>query len=287
MVGVFFVLLVLWLFISQWLCVIVFVLVMVVWLVVSLLLLVFILWFFGQFIMVVVMIVQVNIGVNVVVGVVFSFVNSDILLQIELLILVNLINWLNVFYVVEQKCKMLFLDQLLVDVQLFDLLVINICFFFWLDIEVVGLMDYLLWKYFDIVFKNFNFVIFYSGLVVVCLLCVSCGQLLYINLYQLFGVDCYLFENLVKFGFNQQLMFGYNGLFGDFLKELCLLGGMQSLLMDQIGLLVSLQVFDGFLVYKDLVVFNCWLKIEEVSSNLWNVIFYNILLLYDGNYFLG
>lgn len=106
-------------------------------------------------------------------------------------------------------------------------------------------MDHPLWKHFDIVFKNFNSATSYSGPAAVRLLRASCGQLSHTNLYQPSGADCYLFENPAKLGFNQQLMLGHNGLFGDFLKELRSLGGMQSPLMDQTGLPVSLQAFDG------------------------------------------
>ena len=119
------------------------------------------------------------------------------------------------------------------------------------------------------------------------LLRASCGQLSHTNLYQPSGADCYLFENLAKLGFNQQLMLGHNGLFGDFLKELRSLGGMQSPLMDQTGLPVSLQAFDGSPVYEDLAVLNRWLKTEEASSNPRNATFYNTLPLHDGNHFPG
>ncbi|UMJ76766.1 cellulose biosynthesis protein BcsG [Klebsiella pneumoniae] len=225
MVGAFFVLLVLWLFISQWLRVTVFVSAMVV--------------------------------------------------------------WLNAFYAAEQKRKTPFPDQLPADAQPFDLLVINICSLSWSDIEAAGLMDHPLWKHFDIVFKNFNSATSYSGPAAVRLLRASCGQLSHTNLYQPSGADCYLFENLAKLGFNQQLMLGHNGLFGDFLKELRSLGGMQSPLMDQTGLPVSLQAFDGSPVYKDLAVLNRWLKTEEASSNPRNATFYNTLPLHDGNHFPG
>ncbi len=82
-------------------------------------------------------------------------------------------------------------------------------------------------------------------------------------------------------------MLGHNGLFGDFLKELRSLGGMQSPLMDQTGLPVSLQAFDGSPVYEDLAVLNRWLKTEEASSNPRNATFYNTLPLHDGNHFPG
>lgn len=287
MVGAFFVLLVLWLFISQWLRVTVFVSAMVVWLAVSPLLPAFTLWPSGQPTTAAATTAQANTGANAAAGAASSPANSDIPPQTEPPTSANLTNWLNAFYAAEQKHKTPFPDQLPADAQPFDLLVINICSLSWSDIEAAGLMDHPLWKHFDIVFKNFNSATSYSGPAAVRLLRASCGQLSHTNLYQPSGADCYLFENLAKLGFNQQLMLGHNGLFGDFLKELRSLGGMQSPLMDQTGLPVSLQAFDGSPVYEDLAVLNRWLKTEEASSNPRNATFYNTLPLHDGNHFPG
>ncbi|UMJ81885.1 cellulose biosynthesis protein BcsG [Klebsiella pneumoniae] len=287
MVGAFFVLLVLWLFISQWLRVTVFVSAMVVWLAVSPLLPAFTLWPSGQPTTAAATTAQANTGANAAAGAASSPANSDIPPQTEPPTSANLTNWLNAFYTAEQKRKTPFPDQLPADAQPFDLLVINICSLSWSDIEAAGLMDHPLWKHFDIVFKNFNSATSYSGPAAVRLLRASCGQLSHTNLYQPSGADCYLFENLAKLGFNQQLMLGHNGLFGDFLKELRSLGGMQSPLMDQTGLPVSLQAFDGSPVYEDLAVLNRWLKTEEASSNPRNATFYNTLPLHDGNHFPG
>ncbi|HBY9796793.1 TPA: cellulose biosynthesis protein BcsG [Klebsiella pneumoniae] len=287
MVGAFFVLLVLWLFISQWLRVTVFVSAMVVWLAVSPLLPAFTLWPSGQPTTAAATTAQANTGANAAAGAASSPANSDIPPQTEPPTSANLTNWLNAFYASEQKRKTPFPDQLPADAQPFDLLVINICSLSWSDIEAAGLMDHPLWKHFDIVFKNFNSATSYSGPAAVRLLRASCGQLSHTNLYQPSGADCYLFENLAKLGFNQQLMLGHNGLFGDFLKELRSLGGMQSPLMDQTGLPVSLQAFDGSPVYEDLAVLNRWLKTEEASSNPRNATFYNTLPLHDGNHFPG
>ena len=287
MVGAFFVLLVLWLFISQWLRVTVFVSAMVVWLAVSPLLPAFTLWPSGQPTTAAATTAQANTGANAAAGAASSPANSDIPPQTEPPTSANLTNWLNAFYAAEQKRKTPFPDQLPTDAQPFDLLVINICSLSWSDIEAAGLMDHPLWKHFDIVFKNFNSATSYSGPAAVRLLRASCGQLSHTNLYQPSGADCYLFENLAKLGFNQQLMLGHNGLFGDFLKELRSLGGMQSPLMDQTGLPVSLQAFDGSPVYEDLAVLNRWLKTEEASSNPRNATFYNTLPLHDGNHFPG
>ena len=287
MVGAFFVLLVLWLFISQWLRVTVFVSAMVVWLAVSPLLPAFTLWPAGQPTTAAATTAQANTGANAAAGAASSPANSDIPPQTEPPTSANLTNWLNGFYAAEQKRKTPFPDQLPADAQPFDLLVINICSLSWSDIEAAGLMDHPLWKHFDIVFKNFNSATSYSGPAAVRLLRASCGQLSHTNLYQPSGADCYLFENLAKLGFNQQLMLGHNGLFGDFLKELRSLGGMQSPLMDQTGLPVSLQAFDGSPVYEDLAVLNRWLKTEEASSNPRSATFYNTLPLHDGNHFPG
>lgn len=287
MVGAFFVLLVLWLFISQWLRVTVFVSAMVVWLAVSPLLPAFTLWPAGQPTTAAATTAQANTGANAAAGAASSPANSDIPPQTEPPTSANLTNWLNAFYAAEQKRKTPFPDQQPADAQPFDLLVINICSLSWSDIEAAGLMDHPLWKHFDIVFKNFNSATSYSGPAAVRLLRASCGQLSHTNLYQPSGADCYLFENLAKLGFNQQLMLGHNGLFGDFLKELRSLGGMQSPLMDQTGLPVSLQAFDGSPVYEDLAVLNRWLKTEEASSNPRNATFYNTLPLHDGNHFPG
>lgn len=286
MVGAFFVLLVLWLFISQWLRVTVFVSAMVVWQAVSPLLPAFTIWPAGQPTTAAAT-APANVGTNAAAGAASSPASSDIPPQTEPPTSANLTNWLNGFYATEQKRKTPFPDQLPADAQPFDLLVINICSLSWSDIEAAGLMDHPLWKHFDIVFKNFNSATSYSGPAAVRLLRASCGQLSHTNLYQPSGADCYLFENLAKLGFNQQLMLGHNGLFGDFLKELRSLGGMQSPLMDQSGLPVSLQAFDGSPVYEDLAVLNRWLKTEEASSNPRSATFYNTLPLHDGNHFPG
>ena len=147
-------------------------------------------------------------------------------------------------------------------------------------------MDHPLWKHFDIVFKNFNSATSYSGPAAVRLLRASCGQLSHTTCISRPAPIATCLKT-AKLGFNQQLMLGHNGLFGDFLKELRSLGGMQSPLMDQTGLPVSLQAFDGSPVYEDLAVLNRWLKTEEASSNPRNATFYNTLPLHDGNHFPG
>ena len=286
MIGAIFVLLVAWLFLSQWIRITVFVVAILLWLnVLTLAGPSFSLWPAGQPTTTVT-----TTGGNAAATVAATGgapVVGDMPAQTAPPTTANLNAWLNNFYNAEAKRKSTFPSSLPADAQPFELLVINICSLSWSDIEAAGLMDHPLWKHFDIVFKNFNSATSYSGPAAVRLLRASCGQLSHTNLYQPSGADCYLFENLAKLGFNQQLMLGHNGLFGDFLKELRSLGGMQSPLMDQTGLPVSLQAFDGSPVYEDLAVLNRWLKTEEASSNPRNATFYNTLPLHDGNHFPG
>ena len=286
MIGAVFVLLVAWLFLSQWIRVTVFVVAIMIWLnVLTLTGPSFSLWPAGQPTTTVTTTggsaaaTVATAGDTPVVG--------DIPAQTAPPTSTNLNAWLSSFYAAEDKRQTKFPDALPADAQPFELLVINICSLSWADVDAAGLMSHPLWSHFDIQFKDFNSATSYSGPAAIRLLRASCGQLSHTNLYQPPGADCYLFENLAKLGFNQQLMLGHNGLFGDFLKELRSLGGMQSPLMDQSGLPVSLQAFDGSPVYEDLAVLNRWLKTEEASSNPRSATFYNTLPLHDGNHFPG
>ena len=68
-----------------------------------------------------------NVRANAAAGAASSPANSDIPPQTEPPTSANLTNWLNAFYAAEQKRKTPFPDQLPADAQPFDLLVINIC----------------------------------------------------------------------------------------------------------------------------------------------------------------
>ncbi|WEF28345.1 cellulose biosynthesis protein BcsG [Klebsiella aerogenes] len=288
MVGAFFVMLVLWLFISQWLRVTVFVSAIMVWLVVSPLLPSFTLWPAGQpTTAAAAPAAATGSAASTTTASASTAASGDIPPQTEPPTSANLSNWLKTFYASEQKRKTPFPDQLPADAQPFDLLVINICSLSWSDIDAAGLMDHPLWKHFDIIFKNFNSATSYSGPAAVRLLRASCGQLSHTDLYQPSGNECYLFENLAKLGFTQQLMLGHNGVFGDFLKELRTLGGMQSPLMDQTGLPVILQGFDGSPVYDDQATLNRWLQTTEKLNTPRTATFYNTLPLHDGNHYPG
>jgi cellulose synthase operon protein YhjU len=96
----------------------------------------------------------------------------------------NLNAWLSSFYTAEDKRQTKFPDALPADAQPFELLVINICSLSWADVDAAGLMSHPLWSHFDIQFKDFNSATSYSGPAAIRLLRASCGQPSHKNLYQ-------------------------------------------------------------------------------------------------------
>lgn len=199
----------------------------------------------------------------------------------------NLTAWLNNFYEAEARRATTFPTALAADAQPFELLVINICSLSWADIGAAGLSSHPLWKHFDILFKNFNSATSYSGPAAIRLLRASCGQPSHKNLYQAAGNPCYLFENLARLGFSQHLMLDHNGVFGGFLKEVRENGGMQAPLMNQAGLPTDLLSFDNSPVYDDTAVLNRWMEGEGREPNTRSATFFNLLPLHDGNHYPG
>lgn len=282
MVGAFFVLVVAWLFLNQWIRITVFVVAAMIWVNISPLLPSINLWPTGQ-------------ATNATAATTTApaaaagsaAASGDTPAQTAAPTSDNLNAWLNSFYASESKRTTTFPAQLPEDAQPFDLLVINICSLANSDVEAAGLMQHPLWSHFDIRFSNFNSATSYSGPAAIRLLRASCGQPSHTNLYQPAGNQCYLFDNLAKLGFTQHLMLDHNGVFGDFLKEVRENGGMQSPLMDQSKLPVNLLSFDGSPVYDDLAVLDRWLQSPDMPAGGRSATFYNILPLHDGNHYQG
>lgn len=286
MVGAFFVLLVAWLFLTQWIRVTVFVVAVMVWL--NLITLVgpsFSLFPGGQPTNTVTTTGGTAAATVATAG--NTPVVGDIPAQTAPPTSANLNAWLSSFYQSEEKRSTKFPDALPADAQPFELLVINICSLSNADIEAAGLMQHPLWSHFDIRFTNFNSATSYSGPAAIRLLRASCGQSSHTNLYQPAGNQCYLFDNLSKLGFAQQLMLDHNGVFGGFLKEIRDNGGVQSPLMDQSKLPVNLLSFDGSPVYDDLAVLKRWQESEGQGAEKRTATFFNILPLHDGNHYQG
>ncbi|BEO44961.1 membrane protein [Serratia marcescens] len=199
----------------------------------------------------------------------------------------NLTAYLNQFYEREKGRATAFPATLPADAQPFDLLVINICSLAWADMEAVNLQNHPLWSKMDIMFDSFNSATAYSGPASIRLLRASCGQLSHHDLYQPVNQQCYLFDNLAKLGFKEQLMLDHSGVFGNYLKELREQGDMQAPLMSQAGVGNELTSFDGEPIYNDLELLTRWLDQQQKAGDARTATFFNVIPLHDGNRFVG
>lgn len=198
----------------------------------------------------------------------------------------NLTAFLDNFYATEAQRQTEFPAALPDDAEPFDLLIINICSLSWSDIEHVGLSSHPLWKHFDILFKDFNSATAYSGPAVIRLLRASCGQASHKNLYETANSQCYLFDELARLGFKQQLMLDHDGQFGGLLEEIRENGHLTVPLMDQSNLPVNLEAFDGSPVYDDGAVLNRWFdNLNKKGQSTSSATFFNLVPLHDGNHY--
>lgn len=199
----------------------------------------------------------------------------------------NLTAYLNKFYESEKQRVTHFPDTLPADSAPFDILVINICSLAWSDIEVAQLRDHPLWKHFDIVLNNYNSATGYSGPAGIRLLRASCGQTSHSDLYKPADQRCYLFDNLAKLGFKEQLMMDHTGVFGNYLQELRDDGDLQAPLMSQAGINPSWSSFDSSPVFNDGELMQRWLDDRQKSAEARTATFYNLIPLHDGTRELG
>lgn len=212
---------------------------------------------------------------------------SDVLDQSAPATSANLTAWLNRFYETERQRVTHFPASLPADSQPFDILVLNICSLAWSDIDVAQLRNHPLWQKFDIVLNNYNSATGYSGPAGIRLLRASCGQTSHSDLYKTADEQCFLFNNLAKLGFKEQLMMDHNGVFGNYLKEIREEGGIQAPLMSQAGIAPALTSFDGSPIYNDAQLMQRWLDERLTSSEARTATFYNLVSLHDGIRELG
>ncbi|XXN63432.1 cellulose biosynthesis protein BcsG [Enterobacter ludwigii] len=199
----------------------------------------------------------------------------------------NLTAWLNRFYDAERQRSTHFPDALPADSQPFDILVINICSLSWSDLNVAQLRNHPLLQHFDILLNNYNSATGYSGPAGIRLLRASCGQSSHSDLYKATDQRCYLFDNLARLGFRQQLMMDHTGVFGNYLKELREEGNLQAPLMSQAGIAPEVTSFDGSPVFNDAQLMQRWLDDRSKSSDARSATFYNLIPLHDGTRELG
>ncbi|MFB2862893.1 cellulose biosynthesis protein BcsG [Aeromonas sp. MdU4] len=195
----------------------------------------------------------------------------------------NLNAYLDDFYLAERGRKIKFPQQLPATATPFDLLVINICSLAWSDVEASGLQQHPVWRHFNLMFDSFNAATSYSGPASIRLLRASCGQPSHQDLYLPAPKECLLFDNLAQLGFEKQVALDHSGAFGNYLKELKDLAGLDTAPMSRAGLPNDLVSFDGESIYRDDALFARWLQARGESQAVRNATFFNLISLHDGN----
>ncbi|MGV3002483.1 cellulose biosynthesis protein BcsG [Vibrio sp. E150_018] len=166
----------------------------------------------------------------------------------------------------------------------FDLLFLSICSVAWDDIKMAGLEDHPLFKEFDIMFDNFSAATSYSGPALVRLLRASCGQEQHEELFSdAPNQQCYLFDNLAKLGYEENLLLNHNGAFDNFTGLLKDEGHLQATIMSKDGLKPYQAAFDGSNIYRDEDILNRWLGNREKDKQEKVAALYNTISLHDGN----
>ncbi|WP_413723508.1 cellulose biosynthesis protein BcsG [Sodalis sp. RH24] len=199
----------------------------------------------------------------------------------------NLDAYLQQFYQREQARQTPFPQTLPPDAQPFDLLVINICSLAWSDLDAAQLSASPLWSRFDLLFTDFNSATAYSGPASIRLLRASCGQTSHHDLYQPAARQCYLFDNLAKLGFGEQLAMDHSGVFGNYIGNLRQDADMQAPIMSQAGLGHELASFDGEPIFDDGQLMARWLANQSRAATGRSATFFNLIALHDGNRFVG
>ncbi|MCE0723121.1 MULTISPECIES: cellulose biosynthesis protein BcsG [Legionella] len=200
----------------------------------------------------------------------------------------NLNTYLNQFYEQQQGLHTIFPSSLPADALPFDIIFIQVCSLAWADIDAVHLRDHPIWSKFDILFNQFNSAASYSGPAAIRLLRASCGETSHAGLYKPVAQDCYILDNLAKLGFSTEMMLDHEGEFGNFLKEIKEYGGLDDVpLMSRAGIRPDLVSFDGKLLSDDSQLLDKWIKQQKDSGKKHNATYFNEISLHDGNTFIG
>ncbi|MCJ8271311.1 MAG: cellulose biosynthesis protein BcsG, partial [Psychrosphaera sp.] len=169
----------------------------------------------------------------------------------------------------------------------FDILVLNICSLSWDDLEYTGLHLHPVFNELDIVLSNFSSGASYSGPAAIRLMRASCGQLSHSELYEESPKHCFLFDNLKKLGFDNQVVMNHDGSFDNFSDLIEREGHFGQKPMDLTGVKVAQHSFDGTPIYSDLDTLSHWISKRNGNTNERVATYYNSISLHDGNRLAG
>lgn len=190
------------------------------------------------------------------------------------------------FFVQQQAKKVSFSADLNTAAD-FDILVLSICSLSWDDLAFTGQNNHPLLKKFDLLLTNFSSAASYSGPAAIRLLRASCGQSSHKGLYDPGAAECYLFDNLLKLGFEKQLLLNHNGEFDGYVDLLRNRERMVVPPMALQGLPIAQRSFDNTPIYADFATLGRWLDLRQGSAGGKAAAFYNSISLHDGNRLTG
>lgn len=187
------------------------------------------------------------------------------------------------FYASQGQQVTQFPGALAADAVPVDVLMLNICSLAWDDLEESGMRQHPLWAKMDILFDDFNSAATYSGPAVLRLLRASCGQASNADLYRPGAKQCFLFENLKQLGYTDGLLLNHTGRFDNMLGLLRDGGRLQAEASPFGELRPALTGFDGSPIYRDRDVLTQWWQQRLSSGSPREALFYNSITLHDGN----
>lgn len=164
----------------------------------------------------------------------------------------------------------------------FDILVISICSLAWSDLEEVDMTLHPIFKDMDVIFDNFSSSTSYSGPAVLRMLRANCGQTPHAELYQPGDSACYLFQTLDTLGFKSSAALNHDGKFQGFLDEIRTNGNLPAPYIPT-DMRPSLTGFDGSPIWDDYSTLHNWWQ-RRINENADRVaLLYNTITLHDGN----
>lgn len=169
----------------------------------------------------------------------------------------------------------------------FDIVIVNICSMATDDIEASNLLKHPLFRTFDFSFDTFNSVSSYSTPSSLRLLRSNCGQMTEAQMYKERRSECELITSVEQLGYQSEVYFDHNGKYGDYLKTLHDLGGLNENIHDLSKLSVKYNAFDGSAIRSDSDLFKAYVNNIARNGNVNNITFMNLLSLHDGNRLAG
>lgn len=167
----------------------------------------------------------------------------------------------------------------------FDLIVIHICSLAWDDLEYAERREHELLKRFDVLFTHFNSAASYSGPAAIRVLRAGCGQPHHEDLYKPAEPECYLYNELVRAGFQPEWAMNHLGIFGNMVEDIKARAGWNTTPMPLDGIPISMKSFDGVEngYHRDYDVLARWWtrRLKEPAAKV--ALYYNTGTMHDGN----